>query len=124
MRWFRDHIKQGSWLALFALVINFGLVFGHVHGVDRAVTRLGGTLVATVATPADPANQGQPTDTHPDYLCPICMVAATMASALDTAPPALPIEFAATRIDRVIVSDLSGVPSPRAAFQSRGPPIS
>jgi hypothetical protein len=124
MRWFRDHIKQGSWLALVALVINLGLVFGHVHGVDGAVTRIGSTLVATVTTPAGQANQGQPTDTHPDYLCPICLAAATLGSALATAPPALPIEFAEARIDRIIVPDLSGVPSPQAAFQSRGPPIS
>jgi hypothetical protein len=124
MRWFRDHIKQGSWLALAALVINFGLVFGHVHGADGAVARVGSTLVATVATPAGQANQGQPTDTHPDYLCPICLAAAALGSALATDPPALAIEFAATRTDRVIVSELSGVPSPQAAFQSRGPPIS
>jgi hypothetical protein len=120
MRWFRDHIKQGSWLALIALVINFGLLFGHVHGVGGAVTR----DVAAVATPAGQTNQGQPTDTHADYLCPICIAATTLGSALASAPPALPIEFAEARIDRIIVSDLSGVPSPRAAFQSRGPPIS
>ena len=119
MRWFRDHIKQGSWLALIALVINLGLLFGHVHSVDGAVTR-----VATIATPAGQANQGQPTDTHPDYLCPICVAATTLGSALATAPPALAFEFAATRIDRIVVAELFGVPSPRAAFQSRGPPIS
>jgi hypothetical protein len=124
MRWFRDHIKQGSWLALFALVINLGLVFGHVHGVDRAVARVGRTHVATVVTPADHENRGQPTDTNRDHLCPICIAAVTLGSALATAPPALPIDFAAARIDRMIVSDLSGVPSPPVAFQSRGPPIS
>jgi hypothetical protein len=124
MRWFRDHIKQGSWLALIALVINLGLLFGHVHGVDGALTRVGSTLVAAVTTPAGQSNQGQPTDTHADYLCPICMAATTLGSALATAPPALAIEFAATRIDRIMVSGLFGVPSPQAAFQSRGPPIS
>ena len=124
MRWFRDHIKQGSWLALIALVINLGLLFGHVHSVDGAVTRVGSSLVATIATPAAQANQGQPTDTHPDYLCPICVAATTLGSALATAPPALAFEFATTRIDRIIVAELFGVPSPRAAFQSRGPPIS
>jgi len=124
MRWFRDNIGQGSWLALIALVINLGLLFGHVHGVGGAVTGDRATLVAAVATPAGQANQGQPTDTHADYLCPICVAAATLGSALAAAPPAVPIEFAEARIDRMIVSDLSGVPSPRAAFQSRGPPIS
>ena len=124
MRWFRDHIKQGSWLALVALVINFGLVFGHVHGVGGAVASDGATLVAAVTSPAGQANQGQPADTHADYLCPICIAAITLGSALAPAPPALPIEFAEARIDRMIVPDLSGVPSPRAAFQSRGPPIS
>ena len=34
MRWIRDHARQGSWLALFALVLNLGLSFGHIHAID------------------------------------------------------------------------------------------
>jgi hypothetical protein len=124
MRWFRDHIKHGSWLALIALVINLGLVFGHVHATDGAVLRGGNALVATDTTPAGQAKQGQPADSHADYLCPICMAAAAMGSALAPAPPALPFELAEAPIDRAMASDLSGVPSPPSAFQSRGPPIS
>jgi hypothetical protein len=33
MKWFRQHIKTGSRLALFALAIQFVLSFGHFHGV-------------------------------------------------------------------------------------------
>jgi hypothetical protein len=124
MRWFRDHIKHGSWLALIALVINLGLVFGHVHAVDGVARQGGSTLVAAVTTSAGQANHGQPTDTHADYLCPICMAAVSMGSALAPTSPALPLEFAEAQIDRAIVSELSGVASPPAAFQSRGPPIS
>jgi hypothetical protein len=124
MRWFRDHMKQGSWLALIALVTNLGLVFGHVHALDGAARQGGSTLVAAVATSAGQANHSQPTDTHTDYLCPICMAAVTMGSGLAPASPALPLEFAEARIDQTIASDPSGVPPPPAAFQSRGPPIS
>jgi hypothetical protein len=124
MRWFRDHIKQGSWLALIALVINFALVFGHVHTPDGTVRQGGATLVAAVTTPAGQAHQGQPTDSHADYLCPICVAAATVSGALAPTSPALPLEFAEARIDHAITSDLSGALRPKAAFQSRGPPIS
>jgi hypothetical protein len=33
MKWFRSNIKYGSRLALLALAIQFGLSFGHFHGV-------------------------------------------------------------------------------------------
>jgi hypothetical protein len=32
MKWFRSNIRLGSRLALFALVIQFLLSFGHFHG--------------------------------------------------------------------------------------------
>ena len=122
MRWFRDNIGQGSWLALLALVINLGLSFGHVHAIagERA------EHIAAVA--ADPGKtQGQTNSGHPsgqaDYLCPICTAAAAMASPL-AAPPMLRVEFAGVSIDRPIEAVLSVAKPPTAAFQSRGPPIS
>jgi hypothetical protein len=46
MRWFRDKIRQGTWLALIALAINLGLSFGHVHAIDGKISGRG---IATVA---------------------------------------------------------------------------
>ena len=124
MRWFRDAIRQGSWLALIALAINLGLSFGHFHAFDSQASGRGiAALAASVASP-DGQKPTNPDDSHADYLCPICMAAAAMANSLASAPPALSLEFADITIDRTIVSALVLVEPPRAAFQSRGPPIS
>jgi hypothetical protein len=125
MRWFRDTIRQGSWLALIALAINLGLSFGHVHAIDGKVSGRGiAAVAASTASPDDGLKQGTPDDSHADYLCPICMAATAMAKGLASTPPALPLEFANVSIDRTIGPVLVLVEPPRAAFQSRGPPIS
>jgi hypothetical protein len=125
MRWFRDTIRQGTWLALIALAINLGLSFGHFHAIDGKVSGRGiAAVAASIASPDDGQKQTNPDDSHADYLCPICMAAAAMANSLASAPPALSLEFANVTIDRTIEPVLVLVEPPRAAFQSRGPPIS
>ena len=125
MRWFRDILRQGSWLALIALAINLGLSFGHFHAIDGRTSGRGiAAVLASIASLDDGQKQGNPDDSHADYLCPICMAATAMASALVPTPPALPLEFANVTIDRTIISALVLVEPPRAAFQPRGPPIS
>jgi hypothetical protein len=125
MRWFRDTLRQGSWLALIALAINLGLSFGHVHAIDGKVSGRGiAAMAASIASTDDGERQGYPGDGHADYLCPICMAATAMANALTSTPPALPAEFVNVTIDRTIVSVVALVEPQRAAFQSRGPPIS
>jgi hypothetical protein len=121
MRWFRDTLRQGSWLALIALAINLGLSFGHIHAIEGQAS---GPGIATVAASIASPDQGHPDRGHADYLCPICMAATAMASALASAPPALPLEFANVTIDRAIAPVFALVEPPPAAFQSRGPPIS
>jgi hypothetical protein len=125
MRWFRDILRQASWLALIALTANLGLSFGHFHAIDgRASGRGIAALVASIASPNDGQKQGNPDDSHGDYLCPICMAATAMASAVASTPPALPLEFANVAIERTIEPVLVLVEPPRGAFQPRGPPIS
>jgi hypothetical protein len=121
MRWFRDHIRQGSWLALVAIAINFAVAFGHVHAIDGTRSERGPT--ALVASSDRDQTQNHPAD-RADYLCPICLAAAAIGTALAPTPPALPVEFADVAIDHAI-EHLVVVPhAPRAAFQSRGPPVS
>jgi hypothetical protein len=125
MRWFRDTLRQGSWLALIALAINLGLSFGHIHAIEGGGSGRGiAAMASSVSAPDDGQRQGHPNDSHADYLCPICMAATAMASALSSTPPALPAEFASVTIDHTIVAALALVEPPRAAFQPRGPPIS
>jgi hypothetical protein len=125
MRWFRDTLRQGTWLALIALAMNLGLSFGHFHAIDsKAFGRGIAAVAASVASPDDGQKQGNRDDSHADYLCPICMATTAMASALASTPPALPLVFANVTIDRTIISFLVLAEPPRAAFQPRGPPIS
>jgi hypothetical protein len=123
MRLFRDHIGQGAWLALIALVINLGLSFGHVHAIDAKSSEQGLLSLLAAAKSADGQTQGHPSD-QADYLCPICTAAASLASPLASAPPLLPVEFAAISIDRPIAAVFAIDRPPTAAFQSRGPPLS
>jgi Protein of unknown function (DUF2946) len=125
MRWFRDTIRQSTWLALIALAMNLGLSFGHFHAIDGKASASGIAAVATSnASPDDGQKQRNSDDSHADYLCPICVAATAMASAMASAPPTLSLEFADVTIDRTIEPVLALVQPSRAAFQPRGPPIS
>jgi hypothetical protein len=122
MRWFRKHTRHGSWLALVALVINLMLAFGHVHAVGGKAPD--GVLSVAIAGAGGDQNRHHPSDSHPDYLCPICMATAVMGNGLPPTHPALPVEFADARIDHPIDHFRFLLQPPRAAFESRGPPIS
>jgi hypothetical protein len=124
MRWFRDHIRHGSWLALLALVINLGLSFGHFHASAGKYAESGLISLIAVASFDTDRTQGHPGDTQTDDLCPICTAVSAMANALASAPPVLWVEFAGFSLDRPIESLLVFAERPTAAFQSRGPPIS
>ncbi|WP_407165992.1 DUF2946 family protein [Bradyrhizobium sp. ORS 111] len=124
MRWFRKHIRRSSWLALTALVINLALAFGHVHGLSAKAPDQTSVLVAAIAGADGDQNHHQPSDSHPDYLCPICMATAVMGNGVAPTPPALHVEFAEAMIDHPVDHFRFVLQPPRAAFESRGPPIS
>lgn len=127
MRWFRDNIGQGSWLALIALVINLSLSFGHIHSFDGKAVSAGplAKLVAAVAQDdgAKPGHPAHPGDDNSDTLCPICMASSAIASALLSTPPALPVDFAVSAIGPPVTREFARIERPRVAFQSRGPPL-
>lgn len=123
MRWFRDNIGQGAWLALLALVINLGLSFGHVHAIAGERAEHIAAVAAHHGKTQGQTNSGHPDGGQADYLCPICTAAAAMVSPL-ASPPMLRVEFAGVTIDRGIEPVVAVADPPRAAFQSRGPPIS
>jgi hypothetical protein len=125
MRWFRDHIRRGSWLALVALAINIGLSFGHVHAIaGKGLQHRLASQIASIAPSDDGQGPGHHDSDPADLLCPICMAASAIAHALSSAPPALPLALAETRIDQTIEHVFSLLQRPRSAFYSRGPPIS
>jgi hypothetical protein len=125
MRWFRDHIRRGSWLALVALAINIGLSFGHIHAIDgKGLQHRSASQITAVVSPDDRQTPGHHDGDQVDLLCPICMAAGAIGQALSSGPPALPLAPAWSAIDLTIEPVLAVPQSPRAAFHSRGPPIS
>ena len=122
MSWFRDHIRNVAWLALIALAINLGLTFGHVHALDRG--RTDRTFATALVSIEGGQTQGHPEHSQADYLCPICLAAAALANAMAATPPTLQVAFAYVPVDRGSAPAYAPVSPQRAAFQSRGPPLS
>jgi hypothetical protein len=126
MRWFRTNRKFGGRLALFALAVQFVLFFGHIHPDDI----YGPLSVASSAASITPslANKAQSvTSNHriqlSDDFCAICAAAVALSNSFVAAAPQLPPPLArgtVTRGDRVAAVI---IPSRRASFQSRAPPI-
>ena len=125
MRWFRNTLRQSTWLALIALAMNLGLSFGHFHAIDGNDFGRGiAAVAASIASPDDGQKQGNSDDKYADYLCPVCMAATAMASALASVPPSLHQQLASAPVNLAIEPALVLAEPRRAAFQSRGPPIS
>lgn len=117
MKWLRSNIRHGTRLALFALVVQLLLWFGHTHG-----------FVAQVA-PSIHYSQQQPSpghdsDQHPDDFCAICAAVALTSTAMAATPPALPIPLAFGLVHPPMGARVIHPRSARAAFQSRAPPLS
>ena len=122
MRWFRDNVRHGSWLALVAIAINLALSFGHVHATaDRGSEgRIAAVLGAT-----DHGNAPGHSDDPQTDLCPICIASSAIANAVGAAPPAMmPLQLAAFVVERPLLPVRLAVALPRAPFQWRGPPLS
>jgi len=104
MGWFRSRSRWGSYLALFALVVQLALSFGHVH-LEGSTPGHASALFAvhpanaSVMAAVDPAGKEFPA--LPDDHCPICTLihlAGTLVPATAPASPQLaaftPVSFA------------------------------
>jgi hypothetical protein len=116
MGWVRRRARGLSLWALFALALQLGLSFGHIHH-DEAPFAL-----ATAAAPSDaPAPDTDPG--HDDH-CAICLAATMAGSALAAAAPHLPPPPAFARLHASLPDALDTANPRRAAFRSRAPPLS
>jgi hypothetical protein len=100
MRWFRSNRILGAQAALFALLVQFTLAFGHIHvGQANAAARAAVTLANDgLGTPAVPDQ-----DHHANDVCAICATIHMTGSALAAASPDLPLPI----IFRTIASSFS-----------------
>ncbi|WFU75499.1 DUF2946 family protein [Bradyrhizobium sp. CB2312] len=138
MSWFRKHLKLGSRLALFALVVQFAVSFGHVHAFAAQAAPSSPTSPTKVAAAISEAvlaqaiamgifqNQQPSNDDrdHPAGACAICAVISLAGAALFAAPPVLLLR---QHVDLPYLATDAGLlhlQSARLAFQSRAPPLS
>jgi hypothetical protein len=134
MTWVRSNIECLSRVALFALLVQFALSFGHFHGIASAATSapefgsalpefsIAGSLTGQVAD-TQPARQ--PASDHDSGdICAICAVMAMANAALFATPPALLLSPVIEFSHLATEGEFTRVASASAAFQPRAPPIS
>jgi hypothetical protein len=125
MRWFRSRARLGSGLALFALVAQLTLSFGHFHA-DASARDLGVSAAASNMQPsADRASTPCDRSGHqsiPDGYCPSCAFIYLMSGLVPAEVPPLPLLDHFGRLHVELAVEL-GSNAPRATlFQARAPP--
>ena len=124
MRWFRSRARLGSGLALFALVAQLTLTFGHLHA-DASARDLGVSAAASNMQPSSQASPPSDRSNHqsiPDDYCPSCAFIHLMSGMVLAEVPPLPLRDHFGRLHLVLAVEL-GSTAPRATpFQARAPP--
>jgi len=133
MNWFRSNIRHGSRVSLLALAIQFGLSFGHFHGIAAQAAPATQSFSADRPAAPDAAlselARRQPTsnhdsDHHPGDVCAICAVIALANAVLFAIPPLLQLPQAITLSYLTTDAEFIHLNAVRVAFQPRAPPIS
>ena len=124
MRWFRSRARLGSGLALFALVAQLTLSFGHLHA-DASARDLGVSAAASNMPSTDQASTLSDRSGHqsiPDDYCPSCAFIHLMSGMVPAEVPPLPLLDHFGRLHLELAVEL-GSTAPRATlFQARAPP--
>jgi hypothetical protein len=132
MKWFRSNIKHGARLALFALVVQFALSFGHSHWFVQAAPILksqleqaGGNVGAKLdrgalqqQAPGNPDNDQQGDDN-----CAVCAVVSMAGTVVFATPPLLLLPQAVEFLYLTTDAEFVHLKSAGHAFQPRAPPI-
>jgi len=134
VKWFRNNVKHGSRLALFALAVQFALSFGHFHAVAAAPaipTSLAqadldhapilGSPAATIAAAQQPSSHDTDQPTEP---CAICAVISLVNNLVFSGPPLLLLPQAVELLYLTTDAEFAHLNSLHTAFQSRAPPAS
>ncbi|BBO04329.1 MULTISPECIES: DUF2946 family protein [Bradyrhizobium] len=134
MKWFRSNIRHCARLALFAMLVQFALTFGHSHWFAQAAPLTQSSLqqtdgangVAAVdraavqkQSPAAPDREHQGEDN-----CAICAVVAMAGTVISATPPVLLLPQAIELLHRTTDAEFLHLKSAGTAFQPRAPPAS
>src|SRR5689334_16282701 len=124
MKWFRSNIRTGARLALLALLVQFALSFGHVHGfAPAAASATQSVLPADHAAKPQPAPGKHDSDQTTD-ICAICAVMAMASAVLFSSPPILLLPEAVAILQGITDAEFAHLKSAGTAFQPRAPPAS
>lgn len=134
MMWFRSNIRHGARLALFALLVQLALTFGHSHGLVRAAPLVQSSQqqadsntpdMAIGQVSADKKSPASPDREHPGHNnCAICAVIAMASTVVFATPPLLQLPEAAELLYRATDAEFLHLKSAGTAFQPRAPPAS
>ncbi|WFU70856.1 DUF2946 domain-containing protein [Bradyrhizobium sp. CB2312] len=134
MKWFRSNIRRGARLALFAMLVQLGLTFGHSHwfaqAAPLAATSLQQTdsdkaLASSDRTAVQKQSPGSPDREPPgEDNCAICAVVAMAGTVVFATPPLLQLPQATELLYRTLDAEFIHLESARTAFQPRAPPAS
>ncbi|MCK1739978.1 DUF2946 domain-containing protein [Bradyrhizobium sp. 139] len=134
MKWFRSNIRHGARLALFAMLVQFALTFGHSHWFAQATplaqTSLqqthGSKSTASIdrAAVQKQSPAGSDREQPGDDNCAICTVVAMAGTVMFAAPPLLLLPQAIELLYRTTDAEFIHLKSAGAAFQPRAPPAS
>ena|SRR6266702_24060 len=132
MKWFRSNIRHGARLAIFAMLVQLALTFGHSHWFAQAAPLAQSQLtggakgIASIdraaverQSPAAPDRE-QPGDDN----CAICAVVAMAGTVMSATPPLLLLPQAVELLYRTTDAEFVHLNSARTAFQPRAPPAS
>jgi hypothetical protein len=122
MRWFRANKTFCGRLALFALVVQFVLAFGHIHREDiYGSARPAAAIAAALPDGGQPLPANQPAK-HSDDYCAICATMSLLGNSFVAVAPSLPLPVASHAIEQLDRVAAIFIAPRRTAFQSRAPP--
>jgi hypothetical protein len=134
MKWFRSNIRHGARLALFALLVQFALSFGHSHWFAQAAPILQSPLQqadgdsGTAAVDRAAAQRQSPSnpdrDQPGDDTCAICAVVSMASTVVFATPPLLLLPQAVEFLYLATDAEFAHLKSAGTAFQPRAPPAS
>lgn len=132
MMWVRSNIQHGARLALFALLVQFALTFGHAHWFAQAAPLAQAQLADSAKNIAstDRAAVQKQSPTNPDREqpgddnCAICALVAMAGTVTFATPPLLELPHAVQFLYLTTDAEFIYLKSAGRAFQPRAPPAS
>jgi hypothetical protein len=132
MKWFRSNIRHGARLAIFAMLVQFALTFGHSHWFAQAapltqsqLTDSAKSIASTDSAAVQKQSPANPDREQPgDDVCAICALIAMAGTVVFATPPLLHLPQAVELLYRTTDAEFIHLESAHSAFQPRAPPAS